>query len=377
VIATATVLIGCGTDGEPDQSEPSALPLADAGVDQPRSPDGSDAALCDVAPEVSHDGDGAVCASFVGVVGVHPLSILFLVDRSDSMNDATAAAGTKWELARAAVLASLATPELAAAEVALTYFPRTSGSGMTTCSEADYVTPDIEFAPVASAQPGIAASLAAQAPGGTSPDGPALAGAIAHARSWWSANGSGGLAPFVVLVSDGYPTDCAPQDDSGLAQIAAAGAAASPSIATLVVMAGWNVSDLQLLDGIAMAGGHIDACLIDPPGLPAPYLVQLTSYLKARAALPSPCTWTVPTPEAGSAAWASGSVSLSLAGTSQQVGRVDDASACDASAGGWYYDADVITGATPSQLTLCPATCAIVQTAPGGSTLSFDVSCGP
>jgi hypothetical protein len=293
------------------------------------------------------------------------------------MKDATSSGGSKWDLARDAVMAALAAPELANANVALTYFPRTSASGSTTCDEAEYAMPDLDFASIAQAIPTISASLSAQTAGGTSPDGPALAGASAYARTWGQATGSGSLGPFVVLISDGYPTNCNPQDAAGLAQLAANAAASSPSVSTAVVAAGWEVSDVNLLDGIAMAGGGVHACLVDLPGAIVPDVTQLTSYLHARTTLLSRCAWPVPIPDTGSARWTTGAISRSTDTLSGDVERVVDASACDASTGGWYYDADVAAGATPSQLTLCPATCAAAQKASPGSTLSFAVDCGP
>ena len=47
------------------------------------------------------------------------------------------------------------------------------------------------------------------------------------------------------------------------------------------------------------------------------------------------------------------------------IGRVPNAAACT-EAGGWYYDVDPSTGATPKTISICDTTCNALKDDPGG-----------
>jgi hypothetical protein len=55
-------------------------------------------------------------------------------------------------------------------------------------------------------------------------------------------------------------------------------------------------------------------------------------------------------------------------GTGQTVtiGNVHDRAACSPTKGGWYYDVDPSTGATPRTINICPTACAPLQADPAG-----------
>jgi Mg-chelatase subunit ChlD len=98
----------------------------------------------------------------------------------------------------------------------------------------------------------ITAALDANAPGGTTPTEPALAGAIEYAKAFTDATPE--QTAVVVFVTDGMPNGCN-STVAGAAAIAQAGYSAAPSIKTYVVGLGATAA----LDEIALAGsGGVD-----------------------------------------------------------------------------------------------------------------------
>ena len=79
----------------------------------------------------------------------------------------------------------------------------------------------------------IKASLAAHNPNGNTPTSQALAGAIDQAKAYAKANP--GHAVVAVLATDGQPDECNPDDASGIAALAAAALAGTPSVKTFVI----------------------------------------------------------------------------------------------------------------------------------------------
>jgi hypothetical protein len=87
-----------------------------------------------------------------------------------------------------------------------------------------------------------------------------LRGAIAHMKAWAPAHP--GRRPGVVLVTDGFPTECDPQDITDIASIAAEGADNEPVVRTYVI--GLNLGlGAAKLDELARAGRTGHAVAID------------------------------------------------------------------------------------------------------------------
>jgi hypothetical protein len=162
----------------------------------------------------------------------------------------------------------------------------------------------------------------------------------------WSATHAGRI-PAVVLVTDGFPTECDPQTIDGVAGIAKAGFDAG--VRTFVV--GLNLgAGGQNLDQIAAAGGTGHATLIDSGDVPG----QIVSALLAATSPTPACNFQLPTSPAGVAA---SGVRVSyglLGGPDTSLQQRASLSACGSSNDGFYFERP----ANPTQIGLCPATCA-------------------
>ena len=141
------------------------------------------------------------------------------------------------------------------------------GSGCTTCmpqgrcqapynpdidsrDAVDYAWAGIPIQPLPDAGDAILASIAAHAPGTSTPTAPALQGAIDHATAWQKAHP--GRLRVVAFATDELPSE-RDLDPAHLAAIATAGYVGAPSIKTFVIGVG---PALQELDAIAAAGGR-------------------------------------------------------------------------------------------------------------------------
>ena len=54
------------------------------------------------------------------------------------------------------------------------------------------------------------------------------------------------------------------------------------------------------------------------------------------------------------------------AGNAVTVGNVKDRASCSATRGGWYYDVDPSTGATPQTISICDTSCEQMKADPVG-----------
>lgn len=224
----------------------------------------------------------------------------------------------------------------------------------TRCEVADYASPAVPISNEAGRGPAIVESLREHEPNGLTPTGPALAGALEHARSW--AEEHPGRQAVTVLATDGFPTECAPLELPELAAMSAAALAASPSVKTFVIGV---FSDLDLgqdgrarLDQLAAAGGTEQAFVINTTQsadvaqdfLDALEVIRTTAVgcefrLDADAALDfDRVNLKVTTPFAGE----------------QQLFNVPDAAACEE--GAWYYERN--ERGVPVQINVCPEVCA-------------------
>ena len=91
-------------------------------------------------------------------------------------------------------------------------------------------------------------------PNGSTPQAPALDGALSYAKAWASAHPTHKVA--VMMITDGLPNECTPNVDAptDTAQVAASYANSAPSVKTFVVGIGPDASQAQW-NQIASAGG--------------------------------------------------------------------------------------------------------------------------
>jgi hypothetical protein len=223
------------------------------------------------------------------------------------------------------------------------------------CDSSAYATAAVEVAPLPAAAPGIVASLTAHMLDGSTPTGPALSGALAHAKALATANPSHRV--IVVLATDGFPTECSPTAIPSIAALATAGAQGTPPIATFVigVFSPLEQASAQAnLDSLAMAGTSGKAFLVNTNQDVTTGFLAALNTIRTTALT---CEYGIPSSDAGRLAYNAVNVRFtSGSGQTSTIGYAGSAGACGPG-GGWYYDADPFNGGAPTKIEICPATC--------------------
>lgn len=236
------------------------------------------------------------------------------------------------------------------------------------CRPERYAEPAAPIAELPAAQAGLLAVLATAQPEGMTPTGPALQGAIDQASSWAQAHADHQVV--AVLATDGAPT----LEQNGSAcmltgetpgkvpiDIATAGFAATPSIATFVIgVFGSLDNGPATAHEIALAGGTTQAFIVDTAGDVA---MQFRQALNAIRASRLSCELLVPESENGEELnYMRVNVMLDDGSGSKPtpIAYVSNATGCQDDKLNWYYDVDPeppVSG-TPTRIVACPATCA-------------------
>jgi hypothetical protein len=230
-------------------------------------------------------------------------------------------------------------------------FPYTCAK-YTSCDSARYSAPAIAISDEPSHADDVIASLRAQVPVGATPTGPALTGALEHARLW--AEQHPGRQAVTVLATDGFPTVCEPLDITEVAELASAAATASTRVRTFVIGV---FGDLDLgadgqarLDALARAGGSERALIVNTGDDVASDFLAALNAIRSTAVS---CDFQLE----ASATIDFDRVNLALTeagGSTKQLSSVADRVACG-DADGWYYVRD--GAGVPLQLSVCPGTC--------------------
>lgn len=241
------------------------------------------------------------------------------------------------------------------------------------CSASDYSTPAVEIDTLNGAAAALNAAIAAKKPQGNTPTAPALDGAVKHAQSWAQAHPDHKVV--AVLATDGLPTQCDPLDIDSIAQIAADGVSADPSVLTFVigVFGQADAGAQQNLDQIAQAGGTTSAFFItDNQNVTMAFLDALHQIQGKTLS----CEYQIPTPKDGSDLdYDKVNVKYTPAGSNmaETILYVGNEAGCDAKDGGWYYDQDPKEGKTPTKILMCPVTCDELKAA--GGQVEIQVGC--
>jgi hypothetical protein len=143
--------------------------------------------------------------------------------------------------------AFVAEPQTAPIGVGLGYFPAPNAP----CAASSYTTPAVG---IATGNAGaISGWLAGASVSTTSPQAPALQGALTYAKSYAMAHA--GHKAAVVLITDGLPDSCTTSGvPTDVANIAATFANGTPSVKTFVIALGGDVTPSSW-NAIAAAGG--------------------------------------------------------------------------------------------------------------------------
>lgn len=239
----------------------------------------------------------------------------------------------------------------------------------TQCELEAYSTPAVEISSAPDRSVRLLESLRSQTPNGLTPTGPALSGALEHARAWALENP--GRQIVTVLATDGFPTECSPVEIPEIAAIAEAAASAERPVRTFVVgvfgSADLGADGQERLDALARAGGTDRAYVINTGGNVVEEFTQALNEIRDRAVS---CEFQLDP----SGALDFDRVNLQVtdaAGNTTDLFSVGDVSACGDSGQGWYYVRDA--AGVPRQINVCPGTCATF--ADDGISVNLQIGC--
>jgi hypothetical protein len=173
----------------------------------------------------------------------------------------------------------------------------------------------------------------------------------------------------VLLVTDGFPTECQPQQISDIVTIAKTAFETDPKVRTFVV--GFNLGAAGTnLDQIAQAGGTGTAALINGGDISG----QFVTAGLATASVLDTCKLDLPKSAPGAPPIDPARVGViltpSTTGVPQQVPKLNTLADCALNQDqGWYYDSPAV----PTQILLCPGTCANE----GSGQISVQYGCSP
>jgi hypothetical protein len=228
------------------------------------------------------------------------------------------------------------------------------------CNAQDYAQPEVEIAELPGNNGAIIASLNNHSPLTMTPTAPALDGAIQHAKQWAAAHPD--RTTVVVFATDGMPTVCTEGATFPLTkvkQIAQDGVQGNPSIRTFVIGVGSMASNLNQ---VAASGGTDKAFLVPANG---DVTVAFAAALDAIRGAMMECEFQIPQ-SGGPVNYEEVNVVYEAVTTDKTtLYYVADASQCDPTYGGWYYDTDPAQ-ATPTKILLCPQNCDYIH-AKGGA----------
>jgi hypothetical protein len=281
-----------------------------------------------------------------------PVDMYIMFDQSSSMGDPLPGSNTTWwGAAQQAMSSFFNDPQAAAAHlgVGLQYFPL-NGVAPASC-QADYATPEVEVGVLPGNAAALTGSVQKHQPTTFTPTAPALEGAIKHMKAWGPAHP--GRAPVVVLVTDGFPTECDPQQITDIAAIAKTAFETEPKVRTFVV--GFNLGPGgQNLKEIASAGGTGAPFLIDGGDIGSQFVQAMLSISSTTLQ----CEFDLPKPADPTMSLDINMVAVTYTPNATkiegQVLKLSGLGDCQLNNNeGWYFDQPV----TPKKIEICPGTC--------------------
>lgn len=305
--------------------------------------------------------DGSTCAAIDVRKEALPVDMYIMFDQSQSMSTAVPNANpptTWWTVAQQAVAQFVQDPLATGIGVGIQFFPykgSIEGPDPTvpgsSCYAPNYATPEVEIGILPGNTGALQAAIQSHAPTTFTPTAAALQGAIQHMQAWGPAHP--GRQPVVVLVTDGFPTECDPQDPSLIAQIAQAAFEGTPKVMTFVV--GFQTGEaLDNLGQIAKAGGTGEAFLIKDGDIGR----QFVQAMLGISTTPLDCAFDVPAQtETGdpidlSQVWVE--YVSAATGVPLTIPALANLGQCNSSAEGWYFDAPPPNS---KKIMVCPQTC--------------------
>jgi len=345
----------------------SAPTKADAASSAGGAGEGGGSFLVGSSGDGGGSGGQAGCAQAKAEAKRLPLNIFVAVDQSGSM-----ITDGKWESVKSAFTQFFQDPSAGAIGVALRFWPDpydfsnphqpfacndaadyNCGPSVVAACEKPEVDVGLLSDPVHAQK--LIDAFDGHKPDGSTPTSAALDGATKWAAKYVYQHNHTEQA-IVLLVTDGEPTTC--NTDPAVINSIASKAHSGAGVLTFAV--GLVGSNQVTMDAIAQAGGTGQAFMIGN-GTAAQDLLSALEQIRANAVA---CSFAMPSPPDPDDAIDIHQVDVgstpSGGGDSTKFPQVASAAACKA-AGGWYYDKP----AKPTTITLCPASCAGVQTDSG------------
>ena len=313
-------------------------------------------------------GEDAACTGLELEPESLPVDLFLMMDRSESMTYEHGD-GIRWDGVRDAVAAFVDHPQAADIGIGFGYFNLNGGVDEAgNCNAGDYADPVVAIGLPADTGEEILSVMDGLALQGWTPTLPALEGAIEYAKEYHADHPE--RETVVVLVTDGMPTLCSMEEDTGIltliAEAAAEGYSSDPSIRTYIVgiAAGFN------LNSWARAGGTGEAYVVDETEDVSTALLDRLLTLSSSALA---CNFELPPLDTASQEVDPNQVVVTFdspLGDPEEIPRVSSEEACASSSyGGWYFkDPD-----SPMQISLCPCTCART----GGGVITVAAGCNP
>jgi von Willebrand factor type A domain len=300
---------------------------------------------------------GSACATSSGASNAPPLRLVFMFDRSGSM-EFNPKPNNKWSACTTGLKSFFRDPSSQNLYAALQVFPDTSDQ----CSVSAYQNYLVPETPLPDTAGKLAAALDANGPQKSyeTPTLPALKGAIAYAQSV-QAQLTGGEKVAVVLVTDGEPNAC----NSTAQAVADEAAKVAGTIPTYVIGIGSLIANLDL---IARGGGTGKAIMVSDsnPAQITPDFEAAVGQIKNQAL---GCEYSLPKPPNGQTLDINAvNVNYTPGGGGPQT--LQYSKDCS-NPNGWHYD----NTSTPQHVEMCPGICDTLKKDTGGGKLDVIFGC--
>lgn len=289
----------------------------------------------------------SACASAHGGAVLSPISLVFMIDRSGSMqgeNGGTQNLAVRWNPVKSGLSTFFADPASSNVSASLSFFP-IGGGQSPDCNFQHYMAPTVALTQLPN---GAAFSNAfAQGPDGMTPTFAALKGAIETAKTIKA----GGKNAAVVLATDGEPRGCEKEGNTitNIEKVAADGLA--EGIKTYVIGVGPSTGNLN---SFASNGGTKQAIMI-PTNNTAQVSADLIAAIGNIATTLLGCNFGLPAAPAGQTLDVN-AVNVNYTapnGTATTLAYSQDCS----NPQGWHYD----NTAAPKEIILCTNSCNTAQ----------------
>jgi hypothetical protein len=326
---------------------------------------------CDGIPATSQDTTGLASACNGTTVEAEPLPVdmIILMDRSisnsyaigsDTATSATNGELTRWDVLKAAMQALASSDAAKNLGASITFFSITGGADETAnCNATAYEKPIVPLGLLSQTGSQIVAAMDQLTPSGLTPTVPALTGAFRYAMAEKQKDST--REKVVVMISDGFPTQCTQKSPSDVANVIKEAAAAPIPIRTFIIGIGSpktaSSAKFNLINYASSGNTGKPPFVLDETAGAAGVQDQLVTALLNISSSSLACEYGVSAP---SPDWIINPDEVMFtyqpnAGSLQEIPKVAGASTCAKSAnGGWYFD----NATAPTKITVCPCTCA-------------------